>query len=182
MTSLIRPNHPLRKKIIGIFRSFNPFLLALAATLMLVQGCSEEEVPKANEKAPDFTLKLFNGEDFTLADQKGKSVVINFFASWCVSCGEETPDIVEASREFDPEKIVFLGIAVDDTEKKAKQFMQKAGLTIPAGLDRTGEIKNAFGLYGMPTTYFIDKEGFVSYFHPGVVNKQLLRHEIDKIL
>ncbi len=60
--------------------------------------------------------------------------------------------------------------------------MRKIGLTIPAGLDRTGAIKDAFGLYGMPTTFFIDKEGMVSYFHPGVVTEQLLRHEIEKIL
>ena len=64
------------------------------------------------------------------------------------------------------------------TQKKK----QKIGLNIPAGLDRTGEIKEAFGLYGMPTTFFIDKDGLVSYFHPGVVTEQLLKHEIDKIL
>ncbi len=136
----------------------------------------------ANEAAPDFKIKLFNGEDFRLADQKGKPVVINFFASWCVSCGKETPFIENAAREYGPDRVVFLGIAVDDTEKKAKQFMKKIGLTIPAGLDKTGEIKDAFGLYGMPTTYFIDKKGIVSYFHPGVVNEQLLKYELDKML
>jgi peroxiredoxin len=78
--------------------------------------------------------------------------------------------------------VAFLGIAVDDTERKAKEFMQRVGLTIPAGLDRTGEIKDAFGLYGMPTTFFIDKDGMVSYFHPGVVTEKLLKHELDKLL
>ncbi len=78
--------------------------------------------------------------------------------------------------------VVLLAIAVDDTESKAKAFMKKIGLTIPAGLDRTGAIRDAFGLYGMPTTYFIDKDGMVSYFHAGVVTEQLLKHEIDKLL
>ncbi len=163
------------------FKPRSLLLVFLAFGLVLIQGCSKGE-PGAKEIAPDFELELFDGGDFRLADQNGKPVVINFFASWCVSCEEETPSIERVAREYGPEKVIFLGIAVDDTEKKAKQFMQKIGLTIPAGLDKTGEIKDAFGLYGMPTTYFIDKQGLVSYFHPGVVNEQLLKHEIDKIL
>ena len=75
-----------------------------------------------------------------------------------------------------------MGIAVDDTEKKAKEFLKKSGLTIPAGLDRTGKIKDTYGIYGMPTTFFIDKNGKISYFHAGVVTEELLRHEIDKLL
>jgi peroxiredoxin len=77
--------------------------------------------------------------------------------------------------------VTFLGIAVDDTERKAKEFMHNVGLTIPAGLDRTGEIKDAFGSCGMPTTFFIDKEGMVSCFHPRVVTRKLLKHELDKL-
>ncbi len=165
-------------------RPYSLLLAILTVGLSLVQGCSEDaaSLNTAKEAAPDFEVGLFDGGDFRLTDHKGKPVVINFFASWCVSCGKETPVIEKVSREYGPDKVVFLGIAVDDTERKAKQFMQKIGLTIPAGLDRTGEIKDAFGLYGMPTTFFIDKEGMVSYFHPGVVTEQLLKHEIDKIL
>jgi len=161
------------------------FLLAfLIAGLLLGQGCSEDTstTTSAKEVAPDFTLELFDGGSFRLSDQKGKkAVVINFFASWCVSCGKETPIIEKIFKEYS-QQVAFVGIAVDDTEKKAKAFMKKIGLNIPAGLDRTGEIKEAFGLYGMPTTFFIDKAGMVSYFHPGVVTEQLLKHEIDKIL
>ena len=117
-----------------------------------------------------------------MQEQRGKVVVINFFASWCRSCGEETPVIEKMAREYAPEDVVFLAIAVDDTESKAKAFMKKIGLTIPAGLDRTGAIRDAFGLYGMPTTYFIGKDGMIGYFHAGVVTEQLLKHEIDKLL
>lgn len=161
------------------------FLLALLiSNLLLIQGCSENTTaPKATmEVAPDFNITLFEGGDFQLSAQKGKVVVINFFASWCVSCGEETPVIEKASHKYAPQTVVFLAIAVDDTEKKAKAFMKKTGLTIPAGLDKTGKIKDAYGLYGMPTTFFIDKNGKVSYSHAGVVTEELLQHEIDKLL
>jgi len=159
-------------------------IILLIACLLLIQGCSEDAPTLSSpvETVPDFNLKLFDGGDFQLSDQKGKAIVINFFASWCVSCGEETPIIEKVSQEYAQQAVVFLGIAVDDTEKKAKAFMEEMGLTIPAGLDRTGEIKDAFGLYGMPTTFFIDKNGKVSYFHAGVVTEALLKHEIDKLL
>ena len=162
------------------------FLFALLiSSLLLIMGCNDNTTtapPTAMEAAPDFNLTLFEGGDFQLSANKGKVVVINFFASWCVSCGEETPVIEKASHKYPPQTVVFLAIAVDDTEKKAKAFMKKMGLTIPAGLDKTGKIKDAYGLYGMPTTFFIDKNGKISYFHAGVVTEELLKHEIDKLL
>ena len=159
-------------------------LTLLVTGLLLTQGCSEDTATEntALEAAPEFNLELFSGENFRLSDQKGKPVVINFFASWCASCGEEMPVIQKVAHQYPPDTVAFLGIAVDDTEKKAKAFMRKVGLNIPAGLDRTGKIKDAFRLYGMPTTFFIDKDGMVSYFHPGVVTEELMEHELDKLL
>lgn len=164
---------------------FRSLLLAfLMGSILLILGCGGNTTgaKAVMEAAPDFNVTLFEGGDFQLSAQKGKVVVINFFASWCVSCGEETPHIEKVFREYAPQQVVFLGIAVDDTEKKAKEFMKKAGLTIPAGLDRTGKIKDSYGLYGMPTTFFIDRNGRISYFHAGVVTEDLLRHEIGKLL
>ncbi len=156
----------------------------LAACAVLLQGCGEDTPPQPLEKeaAPDFSLQLFDGNTFQMSDMKGKAVVINFFASWCVSCGEETPTIEKTAQKYAKQGVMFLAIAIDDTEKKARAFIKKVGLSIPAGLDRTGEIKEAFGLYGMPTTFFIDKNGMVSYFHAGVVTAALLEHEIEKLL
>ncbi len=166
------------------FKRHRLLLAALVTGLLLIQGCGEGTATQnaAMEAAPDFSLTLFDGGAFRLSDQKGKPVVINFFASWCASCGEESPAIQKVANEHLEQEVAFLGIAVDDTERKAKEFMRDAGLTIPAGLDRTGEIKDAFRLYGMPTTFFIDKDGMVSYFHPGVVTEKLLKHELDKLL
>lgn len=158
--------------------------MLLISSLLLVQGCNKDTAVQttAMETAPDFDIALFDGGNFQLSNHRGKVIVINFFASWCVSCGKETAYLEKASREYAQQPVMFLGIAVDDTEKKAKEFLKKAGLTIPAGLDKTGKIKEAYGLYGMPTTFFIDKSGKISYLHAGVVTKELLKHEIDKLL
>ena len=165
-------------------KSYSFVLTLLISSLLLVQGCNESTTVQKTtmETAPDFNITLFDGRNFQLSSQKGKAVVINFFASWCVSCGKETPVIETVAHTYSQQGVVFLAIAVDDTEKKAKAFMQKIGLTIPAGLDRTGKIKDDYGLYGMPTTFFIDKKGKVSSLHAGVVTEELLKHEIDKLL
>jgi cytochrome c biogenesis protein CcmG/thiol:disulfide interchange protein DsbE len=85
-------------------------------------------------------------------------------------------------REYKQRGVVFVGIAVNDTEDKAKQFVVEFDVSFPVGIDKTGEISDAFGLYGLPTTLFIDKEGIISYRHPGGVTEKLLKHELDKIL
>ena len=156
----------------------------LICILLFTQGCSEDAptLKSPVDMAPDFSLSLFDGSDFRFSAQQGKAVVINFFASWCVSCGKEAPALEKVAQEYATQPVVFVAIAVDDTEKKAKEFVKKMGLTIPAGLDRTGEIRDAFGLYGMPTTVFIDKTGRVNYFHAGVVSDELLKSEINKLL
>lgn len=166
------------------FKSYRFALMLLISSLLLVQGCNKDTAVQttAMETAPDFDIALFDGGNFQLSNHRGKVIVINFFASWCVSCGKETAYIEKASREYAQQPVMFLGIAVDDTEKKAKEFLKKMGLTIPAGLDKTGKIKEAYGLYGMPTTFFIDKSGKISYLHAGVVTEELLKHEIDKLL
>ncbi|HUW25126.1 MAG TPA: TlpA disulfide reductase family protein [Gallionella sp.] len=166
------------------FNSFSFVFALLISCLLLVQGCNQDTVTQKTEMetAPDFDIALFDGGNFQLSNYRGKVIVINFFASWCVSCGEETPVVEKVAHEYSPQTVVFLAIAVDDTEKRAKAFMKKTGLTIPAGLDKTGKIKEAYGLYGMPTTFFIDKNGKISYLHAGVVTEDLLKHEIDKLL
>ena len=163
-------------------------VLALAAAgLLLTRGSTKNELSskpslETRVPAPDFTLALLDGKTFHLGDHKGKPVMINFFASWCLPCREEMPVIEKIVREYQPKGVVFLGIAVDDTDAKMKDFVAKYGVTFPVGLDKTAAIQKSFGLYGIPTTYFIDKQGVINYFHSGSVTEELLQHELDKLL
>jgi len=154
--------------------------------LLLMQGSAKNESAgnslETKEFAPNFTLALLDGKSFQFSDYKGKPVLINFFASWCLPCREEMPVLEKIVREYQPKGVVFLGIAVDDTEEKMKEFIKRYGVTFPVGLDKTAETQKAFGLYGIPTTYFIDKKGVINYFHSGVVTEELLQHELDKLL
>ena len=163
-------------------------VLALAAAgFLITQGMKPNEAAakaplEKKELAPAFALELMDGNKFDLNGHKGKPILINFFASWCLPCREEMPVLQKIVHEYQPKGVIFLGVAVDDTEKKMKEFIARYGVTFPVGLDKTAEIQKSFGLYGIPTTYFIDKKGVINYFHSGTVTEELLRHELDKLL
>lgn len=163
-------------------------LALVVAGLLLTRGNTGNELfsskasSEKKESAPNFTLKLLDGKDFNFGDYKGKPVLINFFASWCLPCREEMPVLEKIVQQYGPKGVIFLGIAIDDTEEKMKDFVAKYGVTFPVGLDKTATIQKSFGIYGIPTTYFIDKQGVINYSHSGGVTEELLQHELDKLL
>jgi len=158
--------------------------IPLSICLLLIQGCNDNDnnIRLRGEPAADFTIERFDGGIFQLNNYKGRPILINFFASWCVSCGSETPVLEKIHTEYSKKGVVFVGVAINDTETKARKFIEKFKLTYATGLDKTGEIQEAYRLYGMPTTLFVDKKGIINYLHLGGVTEDLLRHELDKLL
>lgn len=159
-------------------------ILLAALCLPFLLGCDEEPGAGAVEKglAPDFTLRLFDGGVFRLSEHRGGAVVVNFFASWCLTCGVEASDIEAAHKEFAARKVVFVGVAVQDTEEKAKEFATTHGYTFAAGLDEKGEIRQAYGVYGMPVTFVIDGKGVISRIRAGGITTAMLRNDLEKAL
>lgn len=149
-----------------------------------LQSCEEDGGGTAGGKEPaaDFSLALFDGGNFRLSDYRGSPVIVNFFASWCVPCKVEAPVLEKAFQDYGDDGVAVVGIAIQDTETKAKDFVEELGLTYPAGLDADSTIKEAYGVFGLPMTYFIDKAGLINYTHIGVVTEDLLRYELEKIL
>ena len=109
-------------------------------------------------------------------------MVLNFFASWCTTCGAEAAEFQSLSESYADKGAVVIGVAVEDTEKGARDYVAEKGFTFATGLDASGEIKKAYGIFGVPMTYFIDKQGRINYVHAGVVTGALLQHELDKVL
>ncbi len=161
-------------------------LVLLLCIPLVFQGCGDEEgggEATGKSLAPDFKLTRFDdGGSFRLSEHKGNPVVINFFASWCTTCGIEVSDLEKVYQKFAEKKVMFVGVGIDDTEIKARQYVEKYGITYPTGLDVTGTIKEGYGIYGLPYTFFIDRKGFITYIHAGAVTEQLLKHELDKLL
>ena len=136
---------------------------------------------QAGEPAADFTLQLFDGEEFTLSAhlaEDGRPVVLNFWASWCVPCRVEMPAIDSVARQR-PD-ILFLGIAVQDTEAAARTFADEVGVSYPLGHDSDGTILEKYPVLGLPATWFVTSDGIVADQWFGQLDETTLQELIDR--
>jgi cytochrome c biogenesis protein CcmG/thiol:disulfide interchange protein DsbE len=151
---------------------------------------SGEPRPQVGNTAPDFTLRLFDGyyDEFddgrvTLADLRGRVVVINFWASWCVECRVEARDLEETWQDYREKGVVFIGVDFDDTEIKARTYLEEFGITYPNGLDGRGRISsNSYHITGVPETFIVDPSGQITYVKIGPFQPGELRREIERLL
>lgn len=109
--------------------------------------------------APAFELKTFEGETIRLSDLRGKPVIVNFWASWCIPCREEAPLLQSTWLKYKDEGLVLIGVDYVDTDSEAKKFMQEFGITYPNGPDIGTRISQAYRITGVPESYFITPEG-----------------------
>lgn len=109
--------------------------------------------------ASSFTLTTFDGQPLSLEGYRGKTVVLNFWASWCPPCREEAPVLRQFAARHAGGDIVLLGIDVWDTEADARAFLAEFGLTYPNALDVEGRVSIEYGVAGVPETYVIGPDG-----------------------
>jgi peroxiredoxin len=110
--------------------------------------------------APDFTLPDLNGELISLSDFQGYAVLVNVWATWCPPCVYEMPSMEKLHQQFKSEKFKILAVSIDSLGAKAvAPFMEKHNLTFEALVDPAGTIQTAYGVYGIPQSFIIDKQG-----------------------
>lgn len=112
---------------------------------------------RPGDLAPGFEAELLDGSGvLTDEDLRGRPVVINFWASWCVPCREEAPLLERAYQEYKDEGVVFLGVNIKDAESDAKRFVREFGITYPIVRDPDQSLARDFGVRGLPETFFLD--------------------------
>jgi cytochrome c biogenesis protein CcmG/thiol:disulfide interchange protein DsbE len=151
-------------------------------------GSSTDAVVPIGSVAPDFTLPSLGGEGSVRLDALGmarhRPVVLNFFASWCEPCQEETPLLAEtaASAAAEGSSVQFVGVDVADKTTDAVAFVHKSGLEYPIGADRTAKVASVtYGLNGQPQTFFIDATGHVVGHVIGAVTAPVLQHWLHRL-
>ena len=138
--------------------------VALVAGLLalLVWKLVREDAGKltAGDEAPAFTLPVLGGErELALDSLRGKAVVVNFWASWCVPCKEEAAALERTWREHRGEGLVVLGVNYNDLRSDALAFVRETGITYDSVVDRRGDLIDDYGLQGVPETFVVDRDG-----------------------
>ncbi|MBE2220794.1 MAG: TlpA family protein disulfide reductase [Anaerolineae bacterium] len=144
--------------------------------------------PEAGQTAPGFTVHYFDGYEWenasasTLEEMKGKVVVLNFWASWCVECRVEADLLEQASRQYANEDVVFLGVAYADVEPNSIEYLKEFGITYPNAPDLGTSISSDYEITGVPETFFIGKDGVIANVVIGPVNGPAMMNTINTLL
>jgi cytochrome c biogenesis protein CcmG/thiol:disulfide interchange protein DsbE len=144
-------------------------LIGVAALLALLvwkvafgrEGGAADELAKGKQvDAPAFTLdRLDSDGQLAIATLKGKAVVVNFWASWCVPCRDEAPVLQQTYERYRDRGLVVLGVDVNDFRQDARRFMERYGVTYPVVYDGKGSTVGKWGVTGFPETFFVDRSG-----------------------
>ena len=162
-------------------------LAALPVLALLAYGfrVNPRDIPSplVGRAAPSFTLQTLDGAPLSLEAHRGKVVVVNFWASWCYpACYEEAPILERNWRAYRDRDVVVLGVDIQDTREAAEKFIRDFGLTFPNARDLKGTVSVDYGVYGVPETFFLDRQGRIRVKHVSAVTDEVFRATVDRLL
>lgn len=144
-----------------------------------------EVTEQQKNTAADFTVVDYNGKQTKLSDKTGKPVVVNFWASWCGPCKSEFPAFEKAYQQYGNDvefMMVNLTDGYQETISTAKSYIDEQGYTFPVYYDTTMSASNAYGIYSIPKTLFIDKDGNIVQNRTGAMSEEVLEQNIKNLL
>jgi cytochrome c biogenesis protein CcmG, thiol:disulfide interchange protein DsbE len=131
--------------------------------------------------APDFALKSLDGSTVSLSDLRGKALMVNFWATWCPPCKEEMPVLQAAYEKYRDQGFEFVGIDMKEDERTVRNFVEEGGYSWTFLLDSNGQVSNSYRVTGVPTTYFIDRDGIIQGMYIGAISRGVLEGKLDSI-
>ncbi len=139
--------------------------------------------PLIGRPAPDFALRTLDGSGtIRLSDLRGQVVVINFWASWCRDCRVEHPALTAAWQRYRDSGAVVLGVAFQDRKEDSAAFARELDIGYPLLQDADSRTALAYGVYGIPETFFVSPDGRVAHKHIGAVPYEVLSGQITRLL
>lgn len=159
---------------------------AIPIVALLAYGLTRDpnivESPLPGHAAFEFSSPTLDGDTLSLADLRGRVVVLNFWASWCIACIDEHRVFVDAERYYAGQDFQMLGVVYQDSPENARFWMARMGGGWPSVIDPSSRIAIDYGVYGVPETYFIARDGRIAFKQIGPVNAPLMMSWVDKLL
>jgi len=157
---------------------------ALVGVLFLNLGHDPSAInsPLIGKPAPSFALKAVgSGQTVDIASLRGKPAIINFWATWCGPCYQEHPTLVQNAQVLG-NQVQFVGVVFNDTEQKIQAFLNERGSAYPTLLDESGKTAIAYGVGGVPETFFLDKNGTIVAKYAGPLTTEELQANLAKAM
>ncbi|CQR56926.1 thiol-disulfide oxidoreductase ResA [Paenibacillus sonchi] len=138
--------------------------------------------PREGGKAPSFELLGLDGLTHTLDEYKGKSVVLNFWGSWCAPCVKEMPALQAQWEKWKEQGVVVVGINVGEDQMTVENFVKQVDINFPVVMDTGRDAVRSYGVSPLPTTFFINTKGRVDSIHIGQLDLSTLDDQIRKLV
>ena len=190
------------KKYLPILKKIGGIILIISGLIMIYNGLDKRNTTIENEatnkveqsqedgkiKALDFILYDQYGNTHTLSEYEGKTVFLNIWATWCPPCKQEMPYIEELYKEYNlnKEDVVILGLASpylgkEGSKEDIKEFLKSNKYTFPVVFDENADLIYSYGIQAFPTTFVIDKEGYIAQYVPGGMTKEIMKTLIESV-
>ena len=175
----------------AIFVILTVIVLAIGAIVTLAFLPQQDRQQSAvgslvvGKPAPDFTLPTLDGTEVSLSQLRGKPVLINFWASWCLPCREEMPELVRSYEAHKAEGFVILGLNLtySDSLPDVQAFAREFNITFPVLLDEEGAVaERLYPIPGIPTSIFINRDGTIERIQVGLMSGQQVDRFVEEIL
>jgi cytochrome c biogenesis protein CcmG/thiol:disulfide interchange protein DsbE len=158
--------------------------LLLVGTLLAVRVLSgSATTPTAvGSVAPDIELTDLDGATLSLAELRGRPVIVNFWASWCAPCLQEFPLLRDTLERHRDDGLAIVGIVHQDRSSTARAFIERTGATWPSAMDPDERVASAYTILGPPETYFIGRDGRIVARHIGQMSAASLDEKVAAII
>lgn len=143
---------------------------------------ARQEPSLIGKPAPAFTLKDITGKPLKLADYRGKVVLIDFWATWCVPCRVEIPHFIEMQKKYASRGFSVIGISMDDTPEPVAPFAKKYNMNYPVAVGDAALGEKYGGILGLPTAFVIDRDGVIRQRYDGITSVEMFEKAVVALL